>query len=205
MVTSGIGNRKIKNLPLLSQRAKNCLVGAEIETLRDLDEWTEEHLLRIRNFGLVCMRELKKTMADLGLTLKTNPILKLDPQFDLNKKLTEVEHLLMALDKLTSREREVIKLRYGLAIIKQRSVTRRVKYSRRETAEILGMTSHRVCQMEKRALRRLNGFLCYFAEENKPPAKPSNAFPFLAETLTQVWPSPKFMQMIPNPTNYEQK
>jgi hypothetical protein len=52
-----------------SARAENCLAAANIQTLGDLVKLTETDVLKIKNFGKTSMREVKKKLGDLGLTL----------------------------------------------------------------------------------------------------------------------------------------
>ena len=53
----------------LSVRASNCLESAEIRTVGDLVQLTESDLLKIRAFGKTSLREIKRKLADLELTL----------------------------------------------------------------------------------------------------------------------------------------
>lgn len=53
----------------LSVRANNCLASAKIETVGDLVQMSEADLLRVRSFGKTSMREIKRKLADLGLSL----------------------------------------------------------------------------------------------------------------------------------------
>ncbi|MCK6454948.1 MAG: DNA-directed RNA polymerase subunit alpha [Phycisphaerae bacterium] len=53
----------------LSVRASNCLDSAKIATVRDLVQWTEPDLLKLRSFGKTSMREVKRKLADIGLAL----------------------------------------------------------------------------------------------------------------------------------------
>jgi len=53
----------------LSVRASNCLEAAKIETLGDLVRMTESDLLKLRSFGRTCLREVKRKLADVGLSL----------------------------------------------------------------------------------------------------------------------------------------
>jgi DNA-directed RNA polymerase subunit alpha len=56
----------------LSVRAGNCLEAAKIATVRDLVRWTEAELLSLRSFGKTSLREVKRKLADIGLSLGTN-------------------------------------------------------------------------------------------------------------------------------------
>lgn len=52
----------------LSVRAANCLESEKIETIAQLVKMTEADLLRIRSFGKTSLREVKRKLADLGLS-----------------------------------------------------------------------------------------------------------------------------------------
>jgi DNA-directed RNA polymerase subunit alpha len=54
----------------LSVRAGNCLDSAEIVTVGDLVGWTESRLLKLRSFGRTSLREVKRKLADIGLSLR---------------------------------------------------------------------------------------------------------------------------------------
>jgi DNA-directed RNA polymerase subunit alpha len=53
----------------LSVRANNCLESAKITTVRDLVKKTDSELLKVRSFGKTSLREVKRRLADLGLSL----------------------------------------------------------------------------------------------------------------------------------------
>jgi len=53
----------------LSVRANNCLESAKIATVRDLVKKTDGELLKVRSFGKTSLREVKRKLADLGLSL----------------------------------------------------------------------------------------------------------------------------------------
>ncbi|MGA2584350.1 MAG: DNA-directed RNA polymerase subunit alpha [Tepidisphaeraceae bacterium] len=53
----------------LSVRANNCLESAKITTVRDLVKKTDQDLLKVRSFGKTSLREVKRKLADLGLSL----------------------------------------------------------------------------------------------------------------------------------------
>jgi DNA-directed RNA polymerase subunit alpha len=63
-------NTPIQELEL-SVRASNCLESAKIETVGQLTKMTETDLLKIRSFGKTSLREVKRKLADLGLSLET--------------------------------------------------------------------------------------------------------------------------------------
>jgi DNA-directed RNA polymerase subunit alpha len=53
----------------LSVRASNCLESIKIETVGQLAKMTEADILKIRSFGKTSLREVKRKLADLGLSL----------------------------------------------------------------------------------------------------------------------------------------
>src|SRR3712207_1051516 len=53
----------------LSVRANNCLESAKIQTVRDLVKKTDGDLLKVRSFGKTSLREVKRKLADMGLSL----------------------------------------------------------------------------------------------------------------------------------------
>ncbi len=53
----------------LSVRASNCLEAANVKTIDDLISMTEDELLQVRNFGKTTLNEVKKKLAQWGLTL----------------------------------------------------------------------------------------------------------------------------------------
>jgi len=61
------------NMPIqeleLSVRASNCLESAKIETVGQLVKMTEGDLLKIRSFGKTSLREIKRKLADVGVSL----------------------------------------------------------------------------------------------------------------------------------------
>ena len=56
----------------LSVRANNCLESAKIETVGQLVRKTEADLLKIRSFGKTSLREVKRKLQDMGLSLGMN-------------------------------------------------------------------------------------------------------------------------------------
>ncbi len=52
----------------LSVRASNCLEAANIKTIGELISLTEDEVLSIRNFGRTTLKEVKKKLAQLGLS-----------------------------------------------------------------------------------------------------------------------------------------
>ncbi len=56
----------------LSVRANNCLEAAKIDTVGQLANMTESDLLKIRSFGKTSLREVKRKLQDIGLSLGMN-------------------------------------------------------------------------------------------------------------------------------------
>jgi len=56
----------------LSVRASNCLESAKIETVGELLKMSEPELLKIRSFGKTSLREIKRKLTDIGLSLNEN-------------------------------------------------------------------------------------------------------------------------------------
>ena len=54
----------------LSVRANNCLESAKIETVGQLVNMNEPDLLKIRSFGKTSLREIKRKLADIDLSLE---------------------------------------------------------------------------------------------------------------------------------------
>ncbi len=53
----------------LSVRAGNCLESEKVETIGQLVKMTDADLLKIRSFGKTSLREIKRKLADIGLSL----------------------------------------------------------------------------------------------------------------------------------------
>ncbi len=64
-------NMSVQELEL-SVRANNCLESAKIEAVGQLVNMTEADLLKIRSFGKTSLREVKRKLQDLGLSLGMN-------------------------------------------------------------------------------------------------------------------------------------
>ena len=54
----------------LSVRSYNCLKRASINTVEELTEKTEEDMMKVRNLGKKSLDEVKKKLAELGLSLR---------------------------------------------------------------------------------------------------------------------------------------
>jgi DNA-directed RNA polymerase subunit alpha len=61
-------NMSVQELDL-SVRANNCLESAKINSVRDLVKKTDADLLKVRSFGKTSLREVKRKLADMGLSL----------------------------------------------------------------------------------------------------------------------------------------
>ena len=53
----------------LSVRSYNCLKRAEINTVADLMQKSEDDMIKVRNLGRKSLEEVKKKLQELGLTL----------------------------------------------------------------------------------------------------------------------------------------
>jgi len=53
----------------LSVRASNCLDAASVKTIKDLVSLSEGDMLRLRNFGKTSLKEVKKKLEDMDLSL----------------------------------------------------------------------------------------------------------------------------------------
>ncbi len=53
----------------LSVRANNCLESARVSNVRELVQRTDADLLKVRSFGKTSLREVKRRLADMGLSL----------------------------------------------------------------------------------------------------------------------------------------
>jgi DNA-directed RNA polymerase subunit alpha len=58
----------------LSVRANNCLESAKIETVGQLVKMMEPDLLKIRSFGKTSLREIRRKLVDIGLSLGMNVV-----------------------------------------------------------------------------------------------------------------------------------
>ncbi|NIA06201.1 MAG: DNA-directed RNA polymerase subunit alpha [Actinobacteria bacterium] len=57
----------------MSVRAANCLQMAKIHTVQQLVTLSDSDLLKVRSFGKTSLREIKRKLADLGLSLGMTP------------------------------------------------------------------------------------------------------------------------------------
>lgn len=65
----GITNKSVDDLQL-SVRSRKCLQRLNVHTIGDLAHKTEAELLGCKNFGVTSLNEIKRTLADLGLSLR---------------------------------------------------------------------------------------------------------------------------------------
>ncbi|MHC4985217.1 MAG: DNA-directed RNA polymerase subunit alpha C-terminal domain-containing protein, partial [Planctomycetota bacterium] len=56
----------------LSVRSNNCLEAAKVDTVGQLVNMNEADLLKIRSFGKTSLREVKRKLADMNLSLGMN-------------------------------------------------------------------------------------------------------------------------------------
>ena len=68
--SDGMMNKPIDNLQL-SVRARKCLQALNIRTIGELMQTTEAELLGCKNFGVTSLNEIKKSLSNLGLSLRT--------------------------------------------------------------------------------------------------------------------------------------
>jgi DNA-directed RNA polymerase subunit alpha len=61
-------NMTVQDLDL-SVRANNCLESARISNVRELVQRTDNDLLKVRSFGKTSLREVKRRLVDMGLSL----------------------------------------------------------------------------------------------------------------------------------------
>ncbi len=54
-------------------RATNCLQAAKIHTVGELVALNDADLLKVRSFGKTSLREVKRKLADMGLSLAMTP------------------------------------------------------------------------------------------------------------------------------------
>lgn len=74
-------NVRIEELDF-SVRTYNCLKKANILTIPELVEYTENDLMQIRNFGKKSLTEVREKLQQLGLTLKGGSTVSLDDDGD---------------------------------------------------------------------------------------------------------------------------
>ena len=65
----GLGHKPADDLQL-SVRARKCLQKLNIRTIGELTSRTDAELLGCKNFGVTSLNEVKKSLTDLGLSLR---------------------------------------------------------------------------------------------------------------------------------------
>ena len=66
----GLLNKPVADLKL-SVRSRKCLQKLTLRTIGDLTHKTEAELLGCKNFGVTSLNEIKKTISNLGLSLRS--------------------------------------------------------------------------------------------------------------------------------------
>jgi DNA-directed RNA polymerase subunit alpha len=66
----GLSNKPIVDLQW-SVRAKKALLKLNLRTVGELTRITEAELLGCKNFGVTSLNEVKRVLANLGLSLRT--------------------------------------------------------------------------------------------------------------------------------------
>ena len=61
-------NRSVEELEL-SVRSYNCLKNANIQTIRELVQKSENEMLKTKNFGRKSLNEIKEILVKMGLSL----------------------------------------------------------------------------------------------------------------------------------------
>lgn len=74
----------------LSVRSYNCLKRAEINTLEDITQKTEEDMFKIRNLGRKNLEEVKWKLKEFGLTFKDETPIKLTGREKFNLCLSKM-------------------------------------------------------------------------------------------------------------------
>jgi len=67
--SEGILNKPVEDLQL-SVRARKCLMKLGLSSIGELMKKTEAELLGVKNFGVTSLNEIKKSLANLGLSLR---------------------------------------------------------------------------------------------------------------------------------------
>jgi DNA-directed RNA polymerase subunit alpha len=66
----GLLNKPIDDLQL-SVRARKCLQKLNLRSIGELTSRTDAELLGCKNFGVTSLNEIKKSLGDIGLSLRT--------------------------------------------------------------------------------------------------------------------------------------
>ena len=67
-------DKKIEDLDL-SVRSYNCLKRANINTVGELTQKTEEEMMKVRNLGRKSLKEVVQKLREIGLDLKNSSTL----------------------------------------------------------------------------------------------------------------------------------
>lgn len=129
----------------LSPRVVHCLTEAGVETIGELEDWSDERLLRLRHFGVTSLKNVQWFRRWAKRAGATDFLLR-----DFRALLQEF---------LNKSEILVLEQRYGLT-----DPLFRPQMRRRTLQEIAnqmgGMTRERIRQIEEQALRLLRSDLC---------------------------------------------
>ncbi|MBE9138024.1 hypothetical protein IQ254_12630 [Nodosilinea sp. LEGE 07088] len=132
----------------LSVRTYTVLKNAKIDNVSDLLDFSQEDLLELKNFGGKSADELFEVLQTrLGITLPSE--FSVGPSEKLSK--VEADFLLKDSKILSIRERDVLKLRYGLADGREKTLS--------EIGQIFNISSERARVIEKKALGKLKNAL----------------------------------------------
>jgi DNA-directed RNA polymerase subunit alpha len=66
----GLRNKPVDDLQL-SVRARKCLQKLNLRSIGELTHKTEAELLGCKNFGVTSLNEIKKSLTNLGLKLRS--------------------------------------------------------------------------------------------------------------------------------------
>ena len=78
-VTNSKLDMKIEDLDL-SVRSYNCLKRANINTVGELTQKTEEEMMKVRNLGRKSLKEVVQKLNEIGLSLKNSEGLSFDDE-----------------------------------------------------------------------------------------------------------------------------
>ena len=89
-VPDGKLDMKIEDL-VLSVRSYNCLKRANIHTVGELTQKTEEEMMKVRNLGRKSLKEVVSKLREIGLDLKNSSTLFDDDDSDIEIEDNESE------------------------------------------------------------------------------------------------------------------
>lgn len=142
--TQQVINMRIKDTPL-PNRPRRWLQVAGIRTVSDLVQRTEADLLTIENFGETSLDHVKQFLDKHGLELRESRMAEIDEEF-IRAGLRDRGC------RLTRRERDILKLRYGIA--QGRALTLE------EVGRLYDLTRERVRQVQKQAEQKIIARRC---------------------------------------------